>query len=236
MDIQAINKARILFYGYFSALFSFHFTEEKFSYIKATLDFLSTHPIDEQSELAFKNMKRRVQTRGFEALKNESDRVFCNPLLGSVPMTASFILEQRDDGHKRIEMIDYLQQSSFRRNSGEYKEHEDHIEFILLFLQRLILQEMEGNEEAEKLFRNVFAHILNPMVDEFQRRLANHEQSSFYRQAVIAFESFIEFERVFLDVGQPLPVQQQQTVPKANLNQEQRTQAGCIRMQHEEYS
>jgi len=233
MDTQAIDKARIVFYGFFSSLFSFTFNEENFQHIKTCLDQLCHAPLDEQSELAFKNMKRRVEKRGFAALKSESDRVFYNFLEAPVPMTASFILEGRDDGAKRVEMIDYLQESAYRRNSSEYKEHEDHIEFILLFLQRMIIEELEGKAGARGLFLKVFVNILNPMLDEFLEGLAEHRHSSFYRQAALALASFLAFERLYLYVGKPQP----QSKPKNHAGSSKdgrRAETGCIRLQQGE--
>jgi len=197
---------------------------------------LERHPIDDQSGVALKNMKRRVETRGFQALKSESDRVFYSPMASSVPMTASYIMEQRDDGTKRVEMIDYLNASTYRRNSEKFQEHEDHVEFIFSFLQRLIIEELEGNQLARMQFRDVYANILNPMIDDFRKKLFAHEHSSFYKQAALALESFIELERLYLDIAKTGADARSRVPGQKEEEKPMRTQAGCLRMQYEECS
>ena len=203
MDNSAINKGRIVYYALFSSLFAFDLNLDNFETAVRALDLLSKNPIDEQSEKAFSNMQRRLLKGGFSALKKENDRVFCDPTTTFVPMTASFYHEQCDNGNKRIEMIDYLLQSRFRRNDDVFKEHEDHIEFIMSFIRQLIEQELEGDESCRELALKVFGNVLNNMVDSFGDRLFRHEKSFFYKQAVLAFRSFIEFERMYLNLGKP---------------------------------
>ncbi len=60
MDTTAINKARIIYYGLFSSLFSFSMGKEKYETIVNAVDLLQRNPIDEQSEKALSNMKRRL--------------------------------------------------------------------------------------------------------------------------------------------------------------------------------
>lgn len=236
MDTQAINKARIVYYGFFSSLFAFDFSEEKFNHLCSSLDMLASHPFDKQSGVALKNMKRRVETRGYQPLKNEIDKVFYNPMAVTVPMTASYIQEQRDDGAKRVEMIDYVNATPYRRNSEQFTEHEDHIEFIFGFLQRLIIEELEGDTAAGELFRTVFANVLNPMIDEFGEKLSCHTHSSFCRQAALVLESFMELERLYLDIPRPGANPKARYVVRNPEKQQPRTQAGCLRMHYQECS
>ena len=203
MDNTAINRARIVYYGLFSCLFSFRMGREQYDTIVRAVNILHRNSIDEQSEKALDNIKRRLKKGGFEALEQESNRVFFSPTTAFVPMTASFYHEQRDDGKKRVEMIDYLLQSKFRRNTNTYKEHEDHIEFVMQFLQKLIEQEVEGDASAGLLARKVFANILNPMVDDFADNLFRHDKSFLYKQAVLALRSFIDCERLYLNIPKP---------------------------------
>lgn len=203
MDNTAINKARIIYYGLFSSLFSFNMGKEKYETIVNAVDLLQQNPIDEQSEKALSNMKRRLAKGGYAALQNECDRVFYSPTTSLVPMTASYYHEQRDDGHKRVEMINYVLESKFRRNAETFKEHEDHIEFVMQFLQKLLNEEVQGDTAARHLSVKVFANILNGMVDEFADNLFRHKKSFFYKQVVLALRSFIDFERVYLNISKP---------------------------------
>lgn len=203
MDNAAINRARILYYGLFSSLFSFSMGAEKYQTIVSAVDILRRNPMDEQSEKALSNMQRRLAQGGYAALQKECDRVFHSPTTVFVPMTASYYHEQRDGGRKRVEMIDYVLKSKFRRNAETYKEHEDHIEFVMRFLQQLIVAELQGDTAARLLAAQVFSNILNEMVDEFADNLFRHEQSFFYKQVVLALRSFIDFERIYLNISRP---------------------------------
>ena len=120
MERVAINKARVVYYGLFASLFSFCMTREHFEIIEKSVDLLSENPIDEQTAKALPGITKRLQEGGYPALKEESDQVFYNPTTTFVPMTASYYYEQRDDGSKRREMINYLLESKFRRNASEY--------------------------------------------------------------------------------------------------------------------
>jgi len=229
MDNVAINKARIIYYGFFSSLLAFNFTEKSYENASRALAILSQSPIDEQSELAFANMQRRLGKGGYEGLERERNRVFYSPSTATIPTTASFYHDGRDDGPKRVEMIDYVLKSNYRRNEANYKEHEDHIEFIMLFIQKLIGEELEGNGEAKKLYEEVFAKILNPMIDEFTENLFNHEQSFFYKQVALALRSFSEFERVYLNVARPEAVSIRERT-KRETRPEKESAGGCIKM------
>lgn len=203
MENRSINKARIVYYSLFASLFSFNMEESDFQRVVQAVKVLSENPMDEQSRIALSNMKRRLQKSNLAKLLKENHAIFYNPTSVSVPMTASFFDEGRDDAQKRVEMIDYVQESKFRRNAESYKEHEDHIEFILLFIQKLIEEDLKGDTKANDLAIKVYKNILNPMIDEFIDKLIEHQQSFFYKQAALAFRSFTEFERLYLDIPQP---------------------------------
>lgn len=229
MDNAAINRARTVYYELFSSLFSFSMGVEKYDTIVSAVEILHQNPIDEQSEKALSNMKRRLAKGGYAALHQECDRVFYSPATAFVPMTASYYHEQRDDGRKRVEMINYVLESKFRRNKGMYKEHEDHIEFVMQFLRKLIDDELEGNTAAPLLATKVFAHILNEMVDEFADNLFHHEQSFFYKQVVLALRSFIEFERLYLNIPRP-EQNRKETLRKVEHGQVKQEARKCIQL------
>ncbi len=232
MENTAVNKARIIYYGLFASLFSFSLEEENFEKIVQYVDILSTNPIDESTERALTNIKRRLNKGGYLALKKESDRIFYNPTTTFIPMTASYYIEQRDDGKKRIEMTNYVFESKFRRNSDEYKEHEDHIEFILLFIQKLIHEELAGDNSAPILAKKIFVHILNEIIDDFSLNLFNHETSFFYKQVALALNSFVDFERLYFNVQKPAETKADR-LAKPNIKKEKQHSKECIKLGHD---
>lgn len=203
MDTRNINKARIVYYGLFAAFFSFQLSEEHLGIIDRSLAVLSKHPIDEQTAKALANIKRKLKRGGYTALANESDRIFYSPAQKTVPMSASFYTEQKDDGAKRMEMIRYIAESKFRRNEEAYKEQEDHIEFVFIFIRTLIEEELQGDTGAPVLVKKIVENILNSMVGPFCHHLMTHEDSFIYRDVALTLQSFMECERLFLGIAAP---------------------------------
>ena len=213
MDRTSINKARTVYYGMFASLFAFNFTKTHFDSIIEAVDVLSSRPLDEESGVALYKMKEILQDSSFETVKNESDKVFFSPTTSLIPTTASYYDEQRDDGKKRVDMMNYVLQSKFRRNTDVFKENEDHIEFISLFMQSLIQEELKGEEGADTIARDVFDNILNQMIDQLSVKLYNHENSELYKEAAIVLNTFAGFERLLLDVAEPDLSNVKNTVP-----------------------
>lgn len=203
MDNVAINKARMVYYGLFSSLFSFSLQEEGFDTILTSVEKLMESPIDDQTEKALKKIHQRLKRSGFKCVKDESDKVFYSPVGSFVPMTASFYIESRDDGSKRLEMIEYLLKSRYRRDTDTHKENEDHIGFILLFMQKLIEEELAGDTEAGILAKKVFENVLNEFIDDFTNNLFAHENGVLLRQVAMVLSSFTDFERLFFNINKP---------------------------------
>lgn len=206
MDRNHINNARVVYYQLFSSLFAFDIKDDDYKTAVNCIEILAKSPLDEESEKALVQIKKKLTNLGYDGLKEESDMVFYNPLTTLVPMTASYFSEHRDDGLRRVEMIDYLLKSPFRKDSDKYKENEDHIEFICLFMATIIQDEIAGKEYAVGLSGQLFSSILNPMVNPFFDTLFIHEKSDMYRHVALLGRSFFEFERVFHDVEEPVAV------------------------------
>jgi TorA maturation chaperone TorD len=191
-------------YGLFGSLFAFDFKEEHFEAIKQGVGILKTSPIDDESGEALIEMMDILESRTFNEMRHESDLVFFSPATSLIPMTASYYDEQRDDGKKRMDMLNYVLKSKYRKNTASFKENEDHIEFISLYMQKLIEEEMQGEEGADSLGKELFEKILNPMIDQLSEKLFTHEKSVLYKEAAIVLSTFAEFERLFLNVARPV--------------------------------
>ena len=204
MNKEAINKARAVYYGLFASLLMFFDNEHDLPVIHKTIDMLAQNPLDDSSVLAFSNMQNLLISGGYEKLKEESDTLFFSPYSAFIPVTASFFLEKRDDGKKRLEMVNYVLSSNVRRDTEKFKELEEHVRFIVLFLQKMIEEEIAGNEKSAQLVREVFVNILNPFIDDFIGALYIHEDSQFYQELAVIMQSFIALERLYLDVKKPV--------------------------------
>ncbi len=204
MDKTAINKARSVYYGLFASLLTGMERENQLEPIMQTIVLLLENPVDEYSHKALENMYMMLKDGGLEALKEENDKVFFNPYEGFIPVTASYYDEDRDDGKKRLEMVNYVLSSKFRRDTDKFKELEDHIGFILLFMQKLIDEEMQGDAVAQDLSHKVFTTVLNEFVDEFIVNLHHHVNSCFYEELAVVLQVFMDLERLYLGVSKPV--------------------------------
>ncbi|ADG92639.1 conserved hypothetical protein [Arcobacter nitrofigilis DSM 7299] len=198
MNTQEVNKARALYYGLFSSLFSFINDNEKYENIQNIITLLSANPIDEHSDKALKAMKIFLQEKGLEKLQEENNEVFFSLSTSFIPTTASFYAEGRDDGKKRVEMTNLILQSKFRKDSENFKEAEDHVSFIFSFLQTLIEQDFSQNENI--LINDIYINVLNDVIDLFIKKIYSHESSIFYKEAAILLKVFIELERTYLNI------------------------------------
>jgi TorA maturation chaperone TorD len=203
--------------------------KEDYGMLVSSVEILLQSPIDEQSEKSLTKIQRRLNKGGFAALKEESDRVFYSPTSTFVPMTASYYVEQRDDGSKRLEMIQYVAESHFRRNSAEYKEHEDHIEFIFRFLQKLIMEELNGDASSHQLAKKIFANVLNEIIDEFSVNLFEHEKSVLFKQVALTLRSFIDFERFYFNISKPENIERK-THGKPQIKKSKKQSQGCVKL------
>ncbi len=218
MDKKAINQARVVYYGLFSALFAFVLEGERYKGVKETLEFLSKNPLDENSKKAIDNMLSIINAIGLKQLEREFDAIFYDLSSDPVPTTASFYEEERDDGKKRAIMVDYVLQSNFRRDTKKFTDLEDDIGFVLSFMQKLIEDELNGNDKAGFLEREVFRNVLNNFVDEFIENVYMHENSAFYQEVTLLLKVFIEFERVFLGFQKPKQVEKVKKEKKVNIS------------------
>ncbi|NPA74406.1 MAG: hypothetical protein GXO12_06810 [Epsilonproteobacteria bacterium] len=201
-DREAINRARALYYGLFASLFAF-VKEDRFKGLKESLEILKENPLEDNSKKALENMYSILSSQGLEFVQDEFDAVFYDLSSDPVPTTASFYEEERDDGKKRLLMVNFVLKSKYRRDSENFSDLEDDIGFIFSFLSRLIEDEAKGDEKAKELEIAVFEKVLNEFVDDFIENVYMHENSAFYQEAALLLKVFVEFERVFLDIRRP---------------------------------
>ncbi len=202
-DTQAINQARALYYRLFSSLFAFVMKEDRFDGVEDIVQILKNSAIDEHAEKSLENMDRIIKSQGLSFVSKEYDAIFYDLSSDPVPTTASFYEEERDDGKKRLMMVEYVLKSKYRKDSEKFSDLEDDAGFIFSFMNRLILDEIDNDKDAKELEREVFEKVLNEFVDEFIENVYMHDNSAFYQEVALLLKIFIEFERVFLGVKKP---------------------------------
>jgi TorA maturation chaperone TorD len=219
MNQEQINSARAVFYGLFASVFTYFETDKNFKALQNTVDLLSQNPLDSNSATALLNMKSILDEKGFRALKDEANIVFYSPSTAYIPMSASYYCEARDDGKKRQEMLELVNLSNFRRDTQTYKDNEDNIAFMFNFMNHLIQNTLDGDNDSEKITRGVFERVLNEIVDQFASNVHEHENSDFYKSMAIVLKVFIEYERQLYSLN-PVNNSQAREVIKTHGNKE----------------
>lgn len=200
---ESVNKARSLYYGFFSKLFIFTTDEKRYSGVLEALDVMIANPLDENSHEALKEIKEALMIQGESALIQEYDDLFHNPTYPIIRNTASYYHEGVESGHKQAEMKQFLAKTRLRRNEVSFKEHEDSVGFIFTFMHELVELIMQGQNEYDTVQHCVFAEIINPFIDEFIVRVYEHPQAKIYQSVAIVLNAFIAFDRLYFDVAKP---------------------------------
>ncbi len=215
MDHKAINQARAMYYRLFSQLLSFVEKSEAYQEVDDGLDIFIANPLDENSLEALKEIKQLLKTKGYQALKEEYDEVFTASTACYIPVSASYYDEGRDDGQKRVKAAGLLLRSKFRRNDLLCKDSEDHVIFLFQWMSRLLKAGVEGDNESLVIAKELFETIINDFIDEFSMLLQEHPTALFYKYTATALLSFIEFERLYLNVELPHKAMSQERIGHA---------------------
>ncbi|MDD3344438.1 MAG: molecular chaperone TorD family protein, partial [Sulfurospirillaceae bacterium] len=144
---ESVNKARSLYYGFFSKMFVFTNDIERFNGVVEALDIMIENPIDENSGEALKELKAYILAYGEEAMIQEYDDLFHNPSYKVVRNTASYYDEGVESGKKQLEVKNFLAKTKIRRNEANFKENEDSVGFIFTFMHELIELIIGGQKE-----------------------------------------------------------------------------------------
>ncbi|NCB12220.1 MAG: hypothetical protein EOM78_11390 [Erysipelotrichia bacterium] len=202
-DNQTINKARALYYNFFANFFVLSSKSENYFELIRLLNILKENPLDESSAEALNNISKLLDSSSNVALLKEFDDLFHNPLNKKIRQTASFYDEGVESGKKRVEMIDFVAKTKLRRDENSYFEYEDSVGFIFSLMAELSDLLANGQKEYENTVHCIFAQILNDFIDEFAKDIYEHDKSNIYKELMVVLHSFVEFERLYLEVSKP---------------------------------
>ncbi len=202
-DNQTINKARALYYNFFANFFVVSQRSENYFELIRLLNILKQNPLDESSSEALNNISNLLDSSSNIVLLTEFDNLFHNPLNKKIRQTASFYDEGVESGKKRVEMINFVAKTKLRRDENSYFEYEDSIGFIFSLMAELSDLLANEQKEYENTVHCIFAQILNDFIDEFAKDIYEHDKSNIYKELMVVLHSFVEFERLYLEVSKP---------------------------------
>lgn len=197
------NKARSLYYGFFSKLFVFTARQERYKDIEKALNIMIEHSLDDASHEALIAFQSFWKTEGEQALIQEYDDIFHNPAYPCVRNTTSYYDEEVESGHQRLIVKNFLAQTTLRRDEQNFKENEDSFGFIFTFMHELVEGIMQEQKEYEHLQTSLFTEVINPFVDAFIERVYSHPKAKAYQSIAIVLNTFMAFERMYFEVAKP---------------------------------
>ncbi len=200
---EQLNPARSLYYGFFSKMFVFSESEDRYSGVKDALEVMIANPLDTNSQEALKEIKEFFESGGDSLFVEEYDEIFHNPESKIVRNTASYYDEQVESGKKRVVVKNFLAKTRIRRDEKHFRETEDSVGFLVTFMHELIELIISGEKSYETLQHCLFVEVINEFIDEFIEELYNHPKANAYKSVAVVFNAFIEFERLYFDVAKP---------------------------------
>ena len=203
MRDQNMDKARALYYGMFSRLFTLSSDYKRYYELISIVETLKENSLDSLSAEAFENLYAKLPSKSNSDLIHEFDTIFYAPQNKTIKTTASFYIEGIESGKKRLEMQNFLAKTKIRRDEDKFSDAEDHIGFIFTVMAELSELSANGEEAYENTAHCIFEQILNEFVDEFNQDLFEHKDADIFKNVAVLLKSFIAFERLYLEVSLP---------------------------------
>ena len=230
MRDASMDKARALYYGMFSRLFTLSGEMTRYYELRSLVETLGKNPLDSLSAEAFEALTQALPFDSNVALVKEFDRLFYAPQTKSIRTTASYYDAAVENGKKRLEMQNFLAKTKIRRDEEKFSDYEDHIGFIFTVLSELSDLTAEGEEQYANTAHCIFAEILNEFVDEFSKILYEHPEADVYKHVAVLLKSFIAFERLYLEVSLPAVKVEREAPEEASISEEERARRAHNKM------
>lgn len=195
--MKDILKARSYYYEFASSALFFSEKESFFKNMQEKIKELSKFPITDENKNDFEVMSKF----DFSKFKDEQNTMFFSLSYSNVPTTASFYDEGRDNGKARLDVINIIKKSSYRRDEEKCEEGEDFIGFIFGLMATFLKDEANGNEQ--ELSSELFKTSINNFIDEFLDMLGKSKYAVFFKAYASVMRNFISLERSLLEVQEP---------------------------------
>ena len=223
MNEENINRARALYYAMFSRCFVFTTDNSRYFELINFIDILKENPLDKMSQNALDDVRKLIKSDSNVAFMSEYDEIFHSPETKNIRTTASYWDENVESGKKRVQMQNFLGKTKIRRDEKTYADYEDSVGFIFTVMSELSELIANGDAQYKNTSHCIFEDILNEFIDDFSRELYEHESADIFKHIVIILKSFVEFERIYLEVSAP-PIKERvlkQEAAKEEISQEE---------------
>ncbi len=220
-DKNSINKARALYYNLFENFFVVSSKSENYFELIRLINILKENPLDQTSGEALNIISKTLDPTSNVKLVQEYDDLFHNPLTKKVRTTASYYDEGVESGKKRVEMIQFVAKTKLRRDEKNFFEYEDSVGFIFALMASLCDAVANDNKEYENTVHCIFAQIMNDFIDEFAKDVYEHDKANVFKELMVVLHSFVEFERLYLEVSKPAPKEKVENNKNETISEEE---------------
>jgi len=207
MHSTNIDQARLFLYNILSLLLVEEHAKNSTSKIIEHLEVLSQNSFDPDVTEAVNNILTYLKSNSTDDFYKEYEQLFLVPFGNFVSLSASWYYEEREGGTMLVKVRDIIAKTKVRKDENSFKAPEDHYGFIFTLATYLIEQKAKG-ELDEDLQKELFISVINPYCDLLSQKLMESEMDIYLNVGVI-MNNFCNFERTYLDVARPAPVQAQ---------------------------
>lgn len=198
-EIQ-INKARSMHYLLLGILFSYKALEKNQDLTIKILEQIYANPINDQTQKDSQILLNELEKGNIQGIQEEFDLLFINNFTQkAINLTASYYDEGWEFGEKCLKIRNLILESELRKNE-EFIEPEDHLGFLLLFCSSLL---EKSNPCSIAMSKKIFEEILNDYVNFIVLEILKNKKAKFYKSIAKILGSFMEFERLYLEVTPP---------------------------------
>ncbi|BDB66442.1 hypothetical protein Hc94105_0634 [Helicobacter cinaedi] len=222
-NVESLAKARALYYDFFAGLFLYELLSERGSVLLEQIRILKENSLNESDKVHFELLESEITHKGIKGLLDEYTRTFILPFDTPLPNTPMPQRKRRDsnemesnihsqsvgrvmlylshytegclNGKSLLKARGLTKQSTFRLNSKECKESEEHLGFLLLLMRHLLL----SNDENDKsLSIEVANELVLPLGEYVSKALQQREDLSYYASVGELLKSFLQVESALL--------------------------------------
>lgn len=201
MKHAEITQARALYYGLLGLFLTYKRLDSQRAEAIAGLDNIASFPIIDDIINDARTLSGELSSNGASAIMQEFDDTFINGVNAKVVnLTASFYYEGQERGEKFLIVKEIVEQTPKRKDEA-FVETEEHLGFLCTF-QQYLLSDFENKKNLE-LAKRIFDEVINGYVNFVISEIHKRKNAKFYRHVARILEAFIEFERLYLEIGSP---------------------------------
>lgn len=196
MNYTEIDRARAVFYGLFSLLFTYKAPSRSFDELTQMLEAIEKSGFDKEASTAAENLLDLIGSNA-QKLEDEFEELFVLPFGNNTPITASYYFDEREAGEPLVKTKELLLLAKFIRADELFSDNEDHFGFIFGFATKLLNDPTSANRT---ILATLHKEIIAPFAQPFATRVKTHPKSKIYKEIAVLLDRFLAFEENYYSI------------------------------------